>query len=222
MNIGHNKTISLPERIPLFPLSGVVLMPYAHIPLNVFEDRYINMVDDSFSNGHLIGVVQPRTDAKDPVPDDAGLYDIGTLARIYSFFDPGEDVYQITLQGVLRFGITGLDESPRGYRMADVDYAPYGDDLMSAEDEDGPGRTQLVELMHGYLSTREIDVDWEAVSDAPYNALVSSLVMTCPFSSGEKQALLEMTDPGERARMLIQLFHMSSDGMGGSPSAVRH
>ena len=97
MNIGHNQTASFPEQIALFPLSGVVLMPFAHIPLNVFEDRYINMVNDSFAGGHYIGVIQPQTDAKDPIPEDAELYQTGTLSRIFSLFDPGEGAYQITL-----------------------------------------------------------------------------------------------------------------------------
>ena len=220
MNIGHNQTASAPNQIALFPLSGVVLMPFAHIPLNVFEDRYINMVNDSFANGHYMGIVQPQLDAKDPVPEDAEIYQIGTLARIFSFFDPGEGAYQITLQGVMRFKITDTNTSARGYRTATVDYGPYADDVKQTTEENGPGRTQLVELMHNYLNSREIDVDWEAVNGASYAALVSSLIMTCPFSSGEKQALLEMTDPTERARMLIQLFHMSLSTDQGN--AVRH
>ncbi len=220
MNIGHNQTTSIPDQIALFPLSGVVLMPFAHIPLNVFEDRYINMVDDCFANGHFIGVIQPRIDAKDPVPEDAELYKIGTLARIFSFFDPGEGAYQITLQGIMRFQATAANTSPRGYRTATADYAPYTDDLEQTTEEDGPGRTQLVELMHNYLNSREIDVDWEAVNGASYAALISSLIMTCPFSSSEKQALLEMTDQTERARMLIQLFHMSLSGEAGS--TIKH
>ena len=220
MTIGHNQRISFPEQIALFPLSGVVLMPFAHIPLNVFEERYINMIDDSFSNGHFIGIVQPKLDAKDPIPEDAELYKTGTLARIFSFFDPGEGAYQITLQGITRFQINSISYSDRGYRTATIDYKPYVDDLLEPGSEDGPGRIQLVELMHNYLKTREIDVDWEAVNKASYDALVSSLVMTCPFSSNEKQALLEMTDPTERSRMLIQLFHMS---LSGEPSSTaRH
>ena len=220
MNTEHNQTASAPDQIALFPLSGVVLMPFAHIPLNVFEDRYINMVNDSFSNGHYMGIVQPKLDAKDPVPADTEIYKIGTVARIFSFFDPGEGAYQITLQGVMRFKITATDISPRGYRTATVDYGPYVEDVLQTTEEDGPGRTQLVELMHNYLNSREIDVDWEAVNGASYAALVSSLIMTCPFSSGEKQALLEMTDPTERARMLIQLFHMSLSTDQGS--TVKH
>ena len=220
MNIGHNQTASVPDQIALFPLSGVVLMPFAHIPLNVFEDRYINMVNDSFANGHFIEIVHPQIDAKDPVPEDAKLYQIGTLARIFSFFDPGEGAYQITLQGVMRFQITDTATSPRGYRTATVDYGPYVDDLAQSTEENGPERVQLVELMHNYLNSREIDVDWEAVDGASYAALVSSLIMTCPFSSSEKQALLEITDDTECARMLIQLFHMSLSGETGN--AVKH
>lgn len=216
------KTIQLPQRVPLFPLTGVVLMPYAHIPLNIFEDRYLRMVEDCFSNSHLIAMVQPTEAQADPIPNDAALYDVGTLGRVYSFLDTGEGTYQVTLQGVLRFNITDMQISPRGYRTANVNYDPYTDDLVPSQKEDGPGRTQLIELMHGYLTKREIDVDWEAVHEAPYHALISSLIMTCPFSASEKQALLESTDAHERARMLIQLFHMSLEGGTQEAGQLKH
>lgn len=220
MTIGHNQIASLPSQIALFPLSGVVLMPFAHIPLNVFEGRYINMINDSFSNGHYIGIVQPRIDVPDPVPADAPIYETGTLARIISFFDSNDGTYQITLQGIMRFNVIGEQPSPRGYRMASVDYMAYVDDLALATERKGVAREQLIELMHNFLASKEMDVDWDAIDNASYSALVSSLVMTCPFSSVEKQALLELPNQSRRAEMLIQLFTMSGDGQ--LSSTVRH
>ena len=103
MTMGHNQIASLPSQIALFPLSRVVLMPFAHIPLNVFEERYINLVDDCFSNGHYIGIVQPQIDASDPVPNDVAIYQTGTLARIMSFFDSADGTYQIIIKGLCAF-----------------------------------------------------------------------------------------------------------------------
>lgn len=197
-------------------------MPFAHIPVNVYEARYMDMIEDCFATGHLIAMVQPTEHQADPIPNDAPLYDVGTLARVYSFLDTDEGTYQITLQGVLRFKLQGSEVSSRGYRIGHLDYSAYTDDLEASPQEDGPGRTQLVELMHGYLTRRDIEVDWEAVQEAPYHALISSLIMTCPFSAGEKQALLQCTDPQDRARMLIQLFHMSLEGSPQDAGQLKH
>jgi len=219
MTTGHNQIASLPSQIALFPLSGVVLMPFAHIPLNVFEERYINLVDDCFSNGHYIGIVQPQIDASDPVPNDVAIYQTGTLARIMSFFDSADGTYQIIIQGVMRFRITSEQMSSGGYRTAMVDYMPYVDDLALMNEREGVSREKLISLMKKFLEAKDIEVDWDEVSQASYSALVSSLVMTCPFSSGEKQALLELPDQSRRAEMLIQLFNMSGDG---APSSTIH
>ncbi|MDH5188972.1 MAG: LON peptidase substrate-binding domain-containing protein [Rhodospirillaceae bacterium] len=216
--MGHNQISSLPSQIALFPLSGVVLMPFAHIPLNVFEERYINLVDDSFANGHYIGIVQPQVDAPDPVPGDVALYKTGTIARIISFFDASDGTYQITLQGVMRFRVISEQLADGGYRTAMVDYMPYVDDLALMTESEGTSREQLISLMHNFLEEKDIEVNWEAVNEASYSALVSSLVMTCPFSSVEKQALLELGDQAQRAEMLIQLFNMSGDGQATSSS----
>lgn len=218
MTMGHNQISSLPSQIALFPLSGVVLMPFAHIPLNVFEERYINLVDDSFANGHYIGIVQPQVDAPDPVPGDVALYKTGTIARIISFFDASDGTYQITLQGVMRFRVISEQLADGGYRTAMVDYMPYVDDLALMTESEGTSREQLISLMHNFLEEKDIEVNWEAVNEASYSALVSSLVMTCPFSSVEKQALLELGDQAQRAEMLIQLFNMSGDGQATSSS----
>jgi len=218
LTMGHNQISSLPSQIALFPLSGVVLMPFAHIPLNVFEERYINLVDDSFANGHYIGIVQPQVDAPDPVPGDVALYKTGTIARIISFFDASDGTYQITLQGVMRFRVISEQLADGGYRTAMVDYMPYVDDLALMTESEGTSREQLISLMHNFLEEKDIEVNWEAVNEASYSALVSSLVMTCPFSSVEKQALLELGDQAQRAEMLIQLFNMSGDGQATSSS----
>lgn len=203
----------LPKRVPLFPLPGVVLLPFGHVPLNVFEPRYLNMVDDALGADRFIAMIQPRETHPDPVPDDAPLYDIGTVGRIVQFQDAANGRYQITLEGLIRFRLTGVApaDGGRGYRVGETDFAGFEDDMQPTERDDGPGRAQILDLMRGYFDSKDIAANWESVSQAPYEALVTSLAMTCPFSPGEKQALLECASHEGRARMLISLFEMSDD-----------
>lgn len=215
--------LQMPDRLPVFPLNGVVLMPFGHIPLNIFEPRYLNMIDDALGGPRIIALTQPRLPYGDPVPDDAALYDVGTAGRIISFSDPGNGTYQITLEGLARFHIKSVgDVDPqRGYRHVDADFYPFLDDLNPGERDDGPERMRILELLRDYFSDKEIEADWDSVSDAPYEALVSSLVMTCPFEPGEKQALLECENHFARARMLISLFEMNIEGP-AAPGGLKH
>lgn len=206
--------VALPQRIALFPLSGMMLLPFGHVPLNVFEPRYINLIDDALAGSRILGVIQPMLMQADPVPDDAELYTVGTAGRIVQFSDMSDGRYHITLEGLSRFHVRS--EVPfdpaRGYRQVEVDYAPYPKDALPAEKEDGPGRERILELMRGYFDAQEIEADWSAVAQAPYEALVSSLAMSCPFEAGEKQALLECKNHEDRAQMLISLFEINGEG----------
>lgn len=213
MSAASRIPFDLPTQVKLFPLSGVFLLPFSHVPLTVFEPRYLNLVDDALAEGRVIALIQPRETVADPVPDDAPLYDIGTLGRIIQFADVGDGRYHITLEGLSRFSVQReLPSDPaRGYRVAQVDYSNFEADLSSVEHDEGPGRDRIVELMEDYFTDKDIEADWDAVAAAPYEALVSSLAMTCPFAPGEKQALLQCASHEERATMLISLFEMSGD-----------
>lgn len=213
----------LPERLPVFPLSGVVLMPFGHLPLHIYEPRYLNMIDDALGGPRIIALAQPRLPFDDPVPDDAALYDIGTAGRIIGFADPGNGRYQITLEGLARFRIKAVHTAApeRGYRTIDADFAPFHDDLSPTQLEDGPERTRILTLLRDYFSDKEIEADWDSVSEAPYEALISSLVMTCPFEPNEKQALLECKNHFERARMLVSLFEISIENP-QTPGGFKH
>ncbi|OEJ64144.1 LON peptidase substrate-binding domain-containing protein [Magnetovibrio blakemorei] len=212
----------LPQRLAVFPLPGTVLMPYGHLPLNIFEPRYIHMIDDALGKGRIIGMIQPRQGGSDLVADDALLYDVGTAGRIIQFHDSGDGRYLITLEGLSRFRFQAdiASDPARGYRWVEADYSLYEDDLNVVDVADEPGRERLLELMSRYFGKNDIDADWNAVSQAPYEALVASLSMSCPFAPQEKQALLECPTFQDRARMLISLFEMSGD-TNASP-ALRH
>ncbi len=214
----------LPERMPVFPLSGLVVLPFGHVPLHIFEPRYLNMVDDVLGGARMIAMVQPRgTFTDELVPDDADLFDIGTASRIISFHDTGDGRYHLTLEGVARFRVTDIHaiDPTRGYREVSADYSAFHGDQLPNEDTDGPGRERLVALLHDFFTAKDIPADWDSVEDAPYQALVSSLTMSCPFEAGEKQALLECENHATRAQMLISLFEMSLSG-GLSPGGLTH
>lgn len=214
---------TLPRTLPVFPLSGVVLMPFGHLPLTIFEPRYLNMIDDALGEARIIGMVQPRVPCGDPVPDDVALYDIGTAGRILAFEDPGNGRYSITLEGLSRFRIQSEHafDAAQGYRSVDADFAPFADDLNPTDQDDGPGRLRILELLEGYFTDKGIDADWQSVSKAPYEALVSSLTMSCPFEAGEKQALLQCETHADRAQMLISLLEMSHGNV-DTPTGFKH
>lgn len=216
-------SLDLPTRLPVFPLSGVVLMPFGHLPLTIFEPRYIHMIDDALGAARMVAIIQPRQVTPDPVPDDAPLYTIGTAGRIVSFQDPSNGQYLVTLEGLSRFRL-GAEQSllaGRGYRTFDVDYAPFLDDLTPNEASDGPEREQILGLLGDYFAGLGIEADLDSVGEAPFDALLSSLVMSCPFEPREKQALLECQNRTQRAQMLISLFEMAAEGS-IEPGAFKH
>lgn len=219
--------IQLPDTVNLFPLSGVILLPRGHVPLNVYEPRYINLIDDMLGQNRMIGIIQPRAVCSDPIANDEPLYTVGAVGRIVQFTDAGDGRYHITLEGLSRFrlfdqpsGHDGIVQS-RGYRTAQVDFSEFQDDMNASIEIEGPQKDRVVMLMQDYFKAKDIDADWEAIADAPYEALVSSLAMTCPFEPTERQALLECQSHHDRADMLISLFEMHGNEGAHAPT-VKH
>ncbi len=207
---------SLPETIPVFPLPGALLLPHGRLPLNIFEPRYLNLIEDALGQGRMMGMVQPVRVEPDPVSDTAELYQTGCLGRITSFAETDDGRFLITLAGVSRFRIAGELESVRGYRRVAARYDAFARDLQ--EDAAATAdRRRLLEAVRAYFRLRAIDADWAAIEEAPDVALVTSLAMTCPFEPREKQALLECPGLVERCELLTTLMEMA---VHGSPAAV--
>lgn len=203
---GYRKVSDLPQVAPLFPLSGVLLLPRGHLPLNVFEPRYLNMLDDAMGGDRVIGVVQTAGGGDRTRPALAG---VGCLGRVTSFSETGDGRYLITLTGVCRFRLGSELNVPTPYRQARLDFDPYAADLEPAPDmsEGGP---LLLAALRAYLERRGLQVDWEAAEGAPPEALVNSLCMALPFDGPEKQALLEAGDPYERLHALVALLRIDA------------
>ncbi|MEZ5982566.1 MAG: LON peptidase substrate-binding domain-containing protein [Parvularculaceae bacterium] len=194
-------------------LAGALLLPGGQLPLNVFEPRYLRMVDDALASDRLIGMVQPRDD---DMAHNPPLYGVGCAGRIISPSSrPMTVATLITLGGRKRFRILREVEGDTPYRRAAVDWTAFpvdnGQDL-STEFID---RERLVRAMRLYLDAEGLKTDWTVVDDAPTEALVASLSMGCPFAPNEKQALLEAETTAARAECLIALMEMSGAGEGG-------
>jgi Lon protease-like protein len=219
----------LPASIPVFPLPGVLLLPRGQLPLNIFEPRYVAMVDDAVAKERLIGMMQPRElvreDSQNPVRDGAPLYDIGCAGRITSFEETDDGRYLVTLTGICRFRVAGEVATLRGYRRFAVDWSDYAADLAEDAPAGGVDRTRLLSALADYFRVTGLSANWKAIEETPDDRLVTSLAMICPFDASEKQALLEAPDLGRRADLILSVLelaaHRRPDGAGDGP-AVRH
>ena len=203
---------ALPQILPIFPLTGVLLLPRGRLPLNIFEPRYLAMTRDALGGERLIGMVQPN----DPQQDNRGggalnppVYPTGCAGRITAFAETDDGRYMITLTGVSRFRIR--DELPllAGYRRVVPDWQPFAQDL-DAPSATGFDRERFIRGLKEFFAQRQISADWEAIDKAAGEHLITSLAMLCPFAPSEKQALLEAPDLDERARLLIALVEMAA------------
>jgi uncharacterized protein len=205
-------TGELPGELPVFPLTGALLLPRGRLPLNIFEKRYLAMFDDALGGERLIGMIQPSdVRANDPSP---ALFSVGCAGRITSFSETGDGRYLVALDGVARFKITEELPLHRGYRRVTPDWAPFGADL--AEDTGAVDRHRLIELLQAYFRQQSLSANWDAIGQAPDERLVTSLAMICPFEPPEKQALLEAGCLSDRARLMMSLLEIAIAGHGDS------
>jgi len=200
-----------PRTLPIFPLPGVLLLPGGKLPLNIFEPRYLHMVEDAMASHRMIGMVQPLEADQHAVRPRP--YDIGCAGRITSFSETEDGRYLITLSGIIRFRIEEELSVTTPYRQVVADYERFGADL-SAGDPAAVDGKRLLTALRAYLSATGIPADWESINRAPLPTLVTSLAMICPFAPSEKQALLEAPDLAERGRTLVALMEMATAGAG--------
>ena len=204
---GYSKAADLPQLIPVFPLDGALLLPHGALPLNIFEPRYLNMIDDAMAGERIIGMVQT---APGGTPERPHLSGIGCAGRITSFSETGDGRYLITLTGVCRFE-TGEELNVRTpYRQVRAVYAPFEADLADAAIAPGADRRRFAKVLKLYLNHRDLDLDWETANAAPLEALVNSLSMGLPFTPPEKQALLEARSFGQRFEVLTTLLEIDA------------
>lgn len=204
-----SRTRSLPTEFPIFPLPGAVLLPGGRLPLNIFESRYLNMVEDALGQGRVLGMIQPDP-ARAPTPTGPGLYRVGCLGRITSFSETDDSRFLITLAGLSRFAVAVELEMLRGYRRVRADIARFARDLEPDPDPGCVERGDLLRALRAYFAARGFDANWEAIDEMPDGPLVATLSMVCPFESAEKQVLLEAASPAERSRALLALLEIGA------------
>ena len=207
----------LPPVIPIFPLTGVLLLPSGRLPLNIFEPRYLEMTRDAMAAERLIGMIQPADPGNHEFEPET--YATGCAGMITEFEETADNRILITLTGVCRFEVT--DELPHEgllYRRVAADFSRFHGDL-AAEDAVLPDRGRLIEALKKYFEARGIDADWSAIDDLENEDLMTSFAMACPFGPSEKQALLECRATAERNAMFQALLEMAAherDGLDGT------
>src|SRR3974390_2176050 len=188
----------LPGTIPVFPLPGALLLPRGQMPLNIFEPRYLAMVDDSLRDGHrLIGMIQPDVAHGGPA-DRPILYTIGCVGRITQLAESGDGRYRIELTGVARFRVEEELKVATPYRQCRVTYAPFADDFIARKGENAVDRAAVLAALRDFLKANDLKADWEGIDKAPNEALVNALSMMSPYGTAEKQALLGARDRKRR------------------------
>ncbi len=195
----------LPAILPVFPLSGALLLTTGQLPLNVFEPRYLDMVRDAMEGHRVIGIIQPQ----DPNDQSAEprLYSVGCAGKICEFGEAENGNYSITLEGLCRFKTLEELDRVTKYRQIKVDYSPFQLDLSPVAGE-AVNRASLQNVLNHFLEFEDEEDDWEALNNLADDNLVNSLSMICPFSPAEKQALLEAKDVFARSELLISLLTM--------------
>jgi len=203
-NARYVKGSDLPATVPVFPLSGALLLPGGNLPLNIFEPRYLTMFDAAMAAERLIGMVQPSlTEANNYDVNTPVLSQIGCLGRITSFTESGDGRYLVTLTGVCRFRLIDEVACSKPYRV--FKHAPLLTDLTGDDDESAVDRDGLLRVFRDFLDANQLEADWESVERAGNRILVNSLSMMSPFGPAEKQALLEAPDLRSRAETLIAI-----------------
>jgi uncharacterized protein len=214
----YRRPSDLPPRIPLFPLRGAILLPRATLPLNVFEPRYLAMVDDVMSGSRVIGIVQPSTtdDAgESPENKDAALRQVGCAGRVTAYQELDDGRLLITITGVARYSIVDEAVTAGPYRVATVSYDRFASDFDIGRGEEQVDRTNLVRVLRAYLEQNRLKADWTAIERAPSEYLINALCVMSPYGPEEKQALLEAEDLKRRAEVLIALAEMELASTGG-------
>jgi Lon protease-like protein len=206
-NAHYRLARDLPAAAAVFPLSAALLLPGGRMPLNIFEPRYLQMIDEAMGGRRLIGMIQPSLDGRMRGDGEPELCEVGCLGRIVSLAETGDGRYLITLQGVCRFRVVEEIHVQTPFRQCRI--RPFAGDLDETSGADEVNRPALLKAFRAYLEANDLEADWESVSRAENATLVNALSMMAPYGPAEKQALLESPDLKSRADTLIAITEMA-------------
>lgn len=200
----YNSSSELPNKLAIFPLTGAVLFPQTQLPLNIFEPRYLQMIDEVLSSpDRVMGMIQPNLSKNDP--NSKNLKKVGCAGRISSFSETGDGRYLVTLTGLIRFEVNNELDTTTQYRQVVADYDNYKEDLKPANVENVDRKSLLV-LIKKYLEQRNLLIDWEIIEQSPTEQLINYSGVLVPFEPEEKQLLLETRSLFDRCKTLESLF----------------
>jgi Lon protease-like protein len=221
----YRRPADLPPRIPVFPLRGAILLPRATLPLNVFEPRYLEMLDDVMSGDRLIGIVQPAiseaAEDEESPSGPVGLRNVGCVGRVTSYQEVDHARRMITLTGVMRYDVLDEAVTDLPYRTMSVSYDRYATDLNEGLGEEQVDRPNLLRVLRSYLDANKLEADWAAIQRASSEFLINALCVMCPYGPEEKQALLEAEDLKCRADVLVALAEMELASSGSSGTTLQ-
>jgi Lon protease-like protein len=206
-NRQYRKANDIPAVIPVFPLSAALLLPGGRMPLNVFEPRYLEMIDRTIGGDRVIGMIQPELEGRQKPGGDPELCAVGCAGRITTFAETGDGRYLISLQGICRFRVAEELHVKTPFRQCRV--LPFLGDLDEEKGARDVNRPALLKVFRAYLEANDLEADWESVSRAENATLVNALSMMSPYGAAEKQALLEAPDLKTRAETLIAITEMA-------------
>ena len=202
-----NKPYSAPEEVPdviaVFPLTGALLLPRGELPLNIFEPRYLAMIDDAMKSHRVIGMIQPEENASHQ--DIPSLLAIGCAGRITQIAETGDGRYHLTLTGISRFRIVEEIAAMTPYRQCRIDFSPFHTDFTPRVGENAVDRESVLRTLRDFAEVNQLQIDWTSIHEAPNEALVNALSMMSPYGPKEKQALLEAPDLKARAEVLVAI-----------------
>ncbi len=220
----YRRPADLPAVIPVFPLRGAILLPRANLPLNIFEPRYLEMIDDALGGERIIGMVQPTSSSgvvESPSGKAVEMRSVGCAGRITSMQELDDGRLVITLSGIARFDIIDELEIATPYRQVHADYSRFEMDFQAGVGEDEVDREKLLTALREYLDTNNYKVDWRAITAASSEFLINALAVMSPFGAEEKQALLEAETLKARAQVLVALAAMERASGGDSGGTLQ-
>jgi Lon protease-like protein len=219
----YRRPADLPPRIPVFPLRGAILLPRSTLPLNVFEPRYLAMLDDVMAGPRIIGIIQPQggDGRESPEGKSQGLRRVGCAGRVTSYQELDDGRLTIGITGIARFEIVGEAETATPYRIMTVSYDRFASDLSRGIGEEQVDRTKLLAALKSYLERSQLKADWSVIERASSEFLINALCVMSPYGPEEKQALLEASDLKARAEVLVALAEMELAAQGGSGGTLQ-
>ncbi|GJE46042.1 LON peptidase substrate-binding domain-containing protein [Methylobacterium soli] len=217
---GYKGPADCPGVIPVFPLPGALLLPRGQMPLNIFEPRYLAMIDDALRTDRIIGMIQPDAEGGGS-PMVPRLYRVGCAGRVTQFAETGDGRYLISLTGISRFRVESELATTTAYRRCQVSFDAFATDFEARAGEDAVDREGVLKALRDFVESNELQVDWAGIEEAPNEALVNALCMMSPFGVREKQAMLEAPDLKTRAEVLIAVTEMELVRSSGSEPTLQ-